>query len=165
VEGARKWRNLEAVSTFQRFMFRSRHAGAGGMALALVALAGSAVAAPMLDVQTAGGIGDSLTVRTSGGLTPALSYRAAFTESAKDRHPGRQCARNIDRPYRTGTSTTRVYVFRGRIPRTLACTQGRRRFLIAVKPGRYVIVVGHKIGKASWDPNAVTLRRGIEVTG
>jgi hypothetical protein len=116
-------------------------------------------------VETTGALGDPLTVRASGGLTPKLSYRATFTQSAKDRRPGRQCARNIDRPYRVGTSTARVYVFRGRVPRTLACTQGRRRFLIVVKPGRYVIVVGHKTGKASWDPNAVTLRHGMEVTG
>jgi hypothetical protein len=133
--------------------------------MASTVLASSAVAAPMLDAPTTGAIGDPLTVRASGGLTPRLSYRATFTESAKDRHAGRQCARNIDRPYRIGTSTTRVYVFRGRIPHTLACTQARRRFLIAVKPGRYVIVVGHKTGKASWDPNALTLRRGIEITG
>jgi hypothetical protein len=33
---------------------------------------------------------------------------------------------------------------------------------IEVRPGRYVIVVGHKIGKASWDRNAITLRRGIQ---
>jgi hypothetical protein len=133
--------------------------------MAFIVLASSAIAAPILDVETTGALGDPLTVRASGGLTPKLSYRATFTQSAKDRRPGRQCARNIDRPYRVGTSTARVYVFRGRVPRTLACTQGRRRFLVAVKPGRYVIVVGHKTGKASWDPNAVTLRRGMEVTG
>ncbi|HEY6759108.1 MAG TPA: hypothetical protein VI318_06440 [Baekduia sp.] len=128
-------------------------------------LAITPVAAPMLDAPTTGVIGDPLTIRASGGLTPRLSYRATFTESAEERHAGRQCARDIDRPYRPGTSTSRVYVFRGRIPHTLACTQGRRRFLIAVKPGRYVIVVGHKTGKASWDPKAITLRRGIEITG
>jgi hypothetical protein len=49
-------------------------------------------------------------------------------------------------------------------PRTLACAQGRRRFTIEVRPGRHVIAVGHKTGKASWDGNAVTLRRGIQIT-
>jgi hypothetical protein len=97
-------------------------------------------------------------------LTPALFYRATFTESAKDRRSGRQCARNIDRPYRTGTSTTRVYIVRGQVPRTLACTQGRRHLTIEERPGRDVIVVGHKTGKASWDPNAITLRRSIQIT-
>jgi hypothetical protein len=127
-------------------------------------MASGAIAAPLLDVETSGAVGDPLTVRASGGLTPKLSYRATFTQSAEDRRAGRQCARNIDRPYRVGTSTTRVYVFRGRVPRTLACTQGSRRFLIAVKPGHYTIVVGHKISKAGWDPKAVTLRRGVDVT-
>jgi hypothetical protein len=125
---------------------------------------GTAMAAPTLDAPKTGRLGDPLTIRASGGLTPALFYRATFTESAKDRRSGRQCGRNIDRPYRTGTSKTRVYVFRGRIPRTLACTQGRRHFTIRVRPGRYVIAVGHKTGKASWDPNAITLRRSIHVT-
>jgi hypothetical protein len=132
--------------------------------VAMAVVVGTAIAAPTLDVPTTGRIGDPLTIRATGGLTPALFYRATFTESAKDRHAGRQCARNIDRPYRAGTSTTRVYVFRGRIPRTLACTRGRRHFTIDVRPGRYVIAVGHKTGKASWDPNAITLRRGIHVT-
>jgi hypothetical protein len=135
-----------------------------GAAIAFIVLASSAVAAAILDVDTTEALGDPLIVRASGGLTPKLFYRATFTQSAKDRRRGRQCARNIDRPYRVGTSTARVYVFRGRVPRTLACTQGRRRFLIAVKPGRYVIVVGHKTGKASWASNAVTLRHGIQVT-
>jgi hypothetical protein len=35
---------------------------------------------------------------------------------------------------------------------------------IEERPGRYVIVVGHKTGKASWDPNAITLRRSIQIT-
>jgi hypothetical protein len=97
-------------------------------------------------------------------LTPALFYRATFTESPKNRRSGRQCARNIDRPVRTGTSPTRVYVFRGRVPRTLACVQGQRRFTIEVRPGRYVIAVGHKTGKASWDSDAIVLRRSIQIT-
>jgi hypothetical protein len=130
----------------------------------MVVLVGTAIAAPALDVPRTARVGDPLTIRASGGLTPGLFYRATFSESAKDRRPGRQCARNVDRPYRTGTSTTRVYVFRGRIPRTLACTQDRRHFTIEVRPGRYVIAVGHKTGKASWDPNAITLRRSIQIT-
>jgi hypothetical protein len=130
----------------------------------MAVLVGVAIAAPTLDVPKTARIGDPLTIRASGGLTPALFYRATFTESAKDRRSGRQCARNIDRPYRTGTSTTRVYVFRGRIPRTLACTQARRHFTIEVRPGRYVIVVGHKTSKARWDPSAITLRRSIQIT-
>jgi hypothetical protein len=128
-----------------------------------VVVAGPALAAPVLDAPSAGAVGDPLVVRASGGLTPGLSYRATFTQSAGDRRPGRQCARTIDRPYRAGTSPARVYVFRGRIPRTLACTQGGRRFLVAVRAGRYVIVVGHKTGRASWDPDAVTLRHAIQV--
>jgi hypothetical protein len=136
--------------------------GTSAAALAIV-VAGPALAAPVLDAPSAGAVGDALVVRASGGLTPGLSYRATFTQSAADRRPGRQCARTFDRPYRAGTSPARVYVFRGRIPRTLACTQGRRRFLVAVTPGRYVIVVGHKTGRASWDPRAVTLRHAIEV--
>jgi hypothetical protein len=131
--------------------------------MAMAVLVGTAVAAPTLDAPKTGRIGDPLTISASGGLTAGLFYRATFTESAKDRRPGRQCGRNIDRPYRTGTSTTRVYVFRGRIPRTLACTRGRRHFIIGVRPGRYVIAVGHKTGKASWDPDAITLRRSIQV--
>jgi hypothetical protein len=46
----------------------------------------------------------------------------------------------------------------------LACAQGRRRFTIEVWPRRYVIAVGHRTGKASWDRNAVTLRRSTEIT-
>jgi hypothetical protein len=130
----------------------------------MAVLVGTAIAAPTLDVPKTGRIGDPLTISASGGLTRGLFYRATFTESARDRRPGRQCGRNIDRPYRTGTSKTRVYVFRGRIPRTLACTQGRRHFTIDVRPRRYVIAVGHKTGRASWDPNAITLRRGILIT-
>jgi hypothetical protein len=95
-----------------------------GAAMAFIVLANGAVAAAILDVDTTGALGDPLIVRASGGLTPKLFYRATFTQSAKDRRPRRQCARNIDRSYRVGTSTARVYVFRGRVPRTLACTQG-----------------------------------------
>ena len=122
-----------------------------------------AIAAPTLEAPPSAAVGDPLVVRASGGLTPKLVYRATFTESADQRRPGRQCGRNIDRPYRVGTSVSRVYSFHGRVPHTLACSQGRRRFLIPVRPGRYVIVVGHKIGKASWDPNAVTLRKSIQI--
>jgi hypothetical protein len=130
-----------------------------------LAVTTGALAAPTLEVTSTGKIGDPLVIRAGGGLTPRLSYRATFTESASARRPGRQCARTIDRPYRAGTSPTRVYVFRGRVPRTLACLQGDRRFVIPVKPGRYVVVVGHKTGKASWDPAAATLRKALRVTG
>jgi hypothetical protein len=82
----------------------------GSAAVAMAVVVGTAVAARTLDVPKTARIGDPLTIRASGGLTPALFYRATFTESAKGRHAGRQCARNIDRPYRAGTSTTRVYV-------------------------------------------------------
>lgn len=137
---------------------------AASTAVVMAVLVATAIAAPTLDVPKTARMGDPLTIGASGGLTPALFYRATFTESAKDRRSGRQCARNIDRPFRTGTSTARVYVFRGRVPHTLACVQGRRRFTIEVRPGRYVIAVGHKTGKASWDSNAITLRRSIHIT-
>src|SRR5689334_12403852 len=83
-------------------------------------LAASSTAAPTLVVPQTARVGDPLTVSASGGLTPGLFYRATFTERAAHRVPGRQCARNIDRGFRVGISPTRVYVFRGRVPRTLA---------------------------------------------
>jgi hypothetical protein len=146
-------------------MRQARLSLAVGVLVVPAVAAGTAVAMPALDAPARAVVGDPLVVRATGGLTPGLVYRATFTQSAKDRRRGRQCARDIDRPYRAGTSATRVYRFRGRVPHTLACTEGERRFLIPVERGRYVIVVGHKTGKADWDPDAVTLRRGIEVTG
>jgi len=134
-------------------------------ALLLAAMSADAVASPVMNAPSAGRIGSALTVKASGGLTPKLYYRATFTESAADRRPGRQCSRNIDQGYRTGTSTARVYIFKGRVPTTLACSQGSKRFLIRTRPGhRYVIVIGHKTGKASWDASAVTLRRAFTIT-
>jgi len=135
-----------------------------GTAVTMTVLVASAVAAPTLAVPTTARVGDPLTVSASGGLTPGLFYRATFTERAAHRVPGRQCARNIDRGFRVGTSPTRVYVFRGRVPRTLACVAGSKRFTIPTRPGSYAIVVGHKTGKAAWDADAVTLRRSIEIT-
>jgi hypothetical protein len=136
-----------------------------GLLVVPLAAAGTAIAASTLQAPSKAAIGDPLVVRVSGGLTPRLTYRATFTESADQRRPGRKCARNIDRPYRAGTSVSRIYRFRGRVPRTLACVQGARRFLTPVKRGRYVIVVGHKTGKARWDPDAITLRKNIRITG
>jgi hypothetical protein len=132
--------------------------------VASATLATTALAAPALDAPPTARIGAPLVIRASGGLTPRLYYRATFTQGAGQRVSGRECSRNIDQGFRSGTSTGRVYRWRGRVPRTLACYDGGRRFVIRTSPGRYVIVVGHKTGKTSWDTNAVTLRRSIQIT-
>jgi hypothetical protein len=145
-------------------MARTASLLAASTAVTMIVLVAGAIAAPTLDVPKTASIGDPLTISAADGLTPRLFYRATFTERAARRVPGRQCARNIDRGFRVGTSPARVYVFHGRVPQTLACVQDSRRFTIPTTPGSYTVVVGHKTGKAAWDAGAVTLRRSIEIT-
>lgn len=110
-------------------------------------------------------IGDPVEVRATG-LKSGFFYRATLDQTMASKRRGIECARNIDRTIRVGSST-RTYVFRGRVPSTLGCRDTRSRgrvYPIRLRPGSYRWVIGRKTGVAAWDRRASLIVQRVQVS-
>ena len=132
-----------------------------------VTLAATATAAdaPTLVAPRSAAMGAAVSISATG-LKPGFFYRATLDQAPADKTPGMACVRNIDQPFRVGHAD-RTYVWRGRVPTTLRCRNTHTdKFarVVALKPGTYRWIVGHKVGRAAWDTHATLLVQRVRIT-